>query len=100
MDHQELTNKFEHLFSQEAFIEKLSSTRTAAEVASLFNAEGIELTERDAQQLMDYVCQEGELSEDMLDSVTGGSIYVTLFIIGVGAGLAHGAYQRLKKSWG
>ena len=100
MEHEKLASKFAQLLSDDIFVEKLSSVRTAAEIASIFNEEGLQLTEKDAQQLMDYVCQDGELSEDALDSVSGGSVYVTLFIIGVGAGLAHGAYKRLKKAWG
>ena len=104
MERNELTNKFEYLLSDEAFVEKLSSAKTAAAVAAVFSAEGVQLTEEDAKQLMDYVVQDGELSEETLDSVAGGivweSVYVACFAIGLGAGLAHGAYKRLKKAWG
>ena len=104
MEHQEISNKFVQLLSDEGFVEKLASVTTAAEVAAVFRAEGLDMTEDDARQVMEYVTHEGELSEDALDTVAGGivwtAVYVSCFVIGVGVGLLHGAVKRLKAAWG
>lgn len=103
MNKEMLQEKFNNLLADEGFVNALSQTKTASEVAAIFNASGVEMSAVEAQQIMDYVTQKEELDENALDNVSGGivwsSVYLACFAIGVGAGLAHGAYNNLKKAW-
>ena len=103
MDKEMVQKKINELLADESFISALCQTKTAEEVAAVFNANSVQMTVAEAQQIMDYVTQKDELDENALDNVSGGivwsAVYVSCFAIGVGAGLAHGAYKELKKMW-
>ena len=103
MNKEMVQEKINELFRDENFVSALCQAKTPEEVAAIFNANSVQMTAADAQQIMDYVTQKEELDENALDNVSGGivwtSVYVACFAIGVGAGLAHGAYNNLKKAW-
>ena len=59
----------------EEMAEKLSQATTVAEVQAVANSYGYELTVEQAQEVFDKIqsfSADGELSDDMLEAVTGG----------------------------
>ena len=65
----------------EEMAEKLSQATTVAEVQAVANSYGYELTVEQAQEIFDKVqsfSADGELSDDMLEAVTGGGIIATV----------------------
>ena len=92
--------KMKEVFSDEAFVKSLFELETVAEVQAALQEKGIELTEEEilgvrdllikveeggisAEQLEKWAAQieSGELSEEMLEQVSGG-ILVSSFIAG------------------
>lgn len=78
--------KVNELLAQESFLEKLETAETDEAVQKLFADNGVELTLDE----IDQMCKEsvaahesGELSEESLDSVSGGVI--GCFIVGSAA---------------
>ena len=65
----------------EEMAEKLSQATTVAEVQAVANSYGYELTVEQAQEVFDKIqsfSADGELSDDMLEAVTGGGIIATV----------------------
>ena len=101
--------KIKEVFSDEAFVKGLFELETAAEVQTALKEKGIELTEEEifairemflkvadgkisAEQLEQWAVQaeRGELSEELLEQVSGGVITL-LGAIGIGIACIAGA---------
>ena len=101
------TEKIKEVFADEAFVKGLFELESVAEVQTALKEKGVELTEEEIlgiRQLLDKVesgeisaeqveqwakqAESGELSDDMLELVSGGSV---LIAIGVGAAIVAGA---------
>lgn len=120
--------RLKEVFLDEAFVKSLFELETVAEVQAALQEKGIELTEeailgiRDllikveeggisAEQLEKWAAQieSGELSEELLEQVSGGSISlvgaaVVTFLIKAGiaaavSGLIYGAAHAIKNRW-
>ena len=120
--------RLKEVFLDEAFVKSLFELETVAEVQAALQEKGIELTEEEilgirdllikveeggisAEQLEKWAAQieSGELSEEMLEQVSGGSITlvgaaVVSLLIRVGtaaavAGLIYGAAHAIKNRW-
>lgn len=126
-------DKLNKVFSDQAFTGTLFAMETAGEVKEALLEKGIELTEEEIlaihdilgkvergeitqEQLEELVAcsEEGELSEDALKLVSGGSVTLTVTItvaslikvlVGTGigtatvAGAAVGIYDAIKRRW-
>ena len=96
--------KIKEIFADEAFIKGLFELETAAEVQAALQAKGLELTEEDilgiremllkvadgeisVKQLEQWATQaeRGELSEELLEQVSGGSVLGTIGLALIGA---------------
>ena len=120
--------RLKKVFLDEAFVKSLFELETVAEVQAALREKGIELTEEEilgvrdlmikveeggisAEQLEKWAAQieSGELSEELLEQVSGGSISiaaaaVVTFLIKAGtaaavAGLIYGAAHAIKNRW-
>ena len=120
--------RLKEVFLDEAFVKSLFELETVAEVQAALREKGIELTEEEilgvrdlmikveeggisAEQLEKWAAQieSGELSEELLEQVSGGSITlvgaaVVTFLIKAGtaaavAGLIYGAAHAIKNRW-
>lgn len=93
MTEQELRAKLEELKGNGEFTEKVNKAESYEELADLFSEEGLEVT---AEEISDFANEiktfEGELKEDDLESVAGGSLSV---IVGIGATLISGVWATL-----
>lgn len=77
---------FESLMNDEQFLERLYEAKDIAEVKVLFLSEGVEVTE---EELMSKLLPGGEdLTEDDLESVSGGGAIINWFrnLLGGGKG--------------
>ena len=96
--------KIKEIFADEAFVKGLFELETAAEVQAALQAKGLELTEEDilgiremllkvadgeisVKQLEQWATQaeRGELSEELLEQVSGGSVLGTIGLALIGA---------------
>lgn len=71
--------KLEELMKDEAFVNAMFSKENSEEVQKLFAEKGVALTMEEVESLASAILQaapveNGELSEDALDSVAGGRI--------------------------
>ncbi len=57
--------------------EKAKKCQSSEELLELAKANGVDLTEEQAAQYYDQMHQEGELSDDELDSAAGGGCYTS-----------------------
>ena len=66
------------MYSEEV-VSKLKDASCAEEVLAIAKAEGIQLTQEESEQVLAEVKKnaEGEISDDDLDAVSGGSSYVS-----------------------
>ena len=65
----------------EEMAKKLANATSVAEVQTIANSYGYELTTDQAQEVFDKIqsfSTDGELSDDMLEAVTGGNIWRTM----------------------
>ena len=120
--------KMKAVFADEAFIKQLFELETAAQVQAALKERGVELTEEEILGIRDLIlkvesgeisaeqlekwgeqAESGELSEELLEQVSGGSISiaaaaVVTFLIKAGtaaavAGLIYGAAHAIKNRW-
>ena len=96
--------KIKEIFADEAFVKGLFELETAAEVQTALKEKGIELTEEEifairemllkvadgeisVKQLEQWATQaeRGELSEELLEQVSGGSVLGTIGLALIGA---------------
>ncbi len=58
---------------KEELIRKLQAAKSVDEIIAIAKENGIEITSEKAQELLDKLTvKDGELSDDMLDAVSGG----------------------------
>ena len=96
--------KIKEIFADEAFIKGLFELETAAEVQAALQAKGLELTEEDILGIREMLlkvadgdisvmqfdqwatqAERGELSEELLEQVSGGSVLGTIGLALIGA---------------
>lgn len=82
------TENIKAVFADETFVKKLFELETAAEVQAALKEKGVELTEEEALSIREFFAkvksgeisaeqlESGELSEEMLGQVAGGSSLV------------------------
>ena len=83
--------KMEELLQDETFKAELETKETVEQVVALYNAYGVEVTEEEFEQLGDkgmelmkekgLMDEEGELSPEMLEMVSGGGKIGKLFVL-------------------
>lgn len=99
MNKQELMEKVKALMENEAFKAKLEAANDLDEMATVFQAEGINVTGADMETIAANIQGADELTEENLDAVAGGiSAIVALGIIAfVGGSLLLGYIDGVKK---
>jgi predicted ribosomally synthesized peptide with nif11-like leader len=75
----EMMKKVEELSQNEEFKARITQLGSAEEIAAAFQAEGVEVTAKDLQIAL-ATQQSGELSEDSLESVSGGGSAMNLIL--------------------
>jgi predicted ribosomally synthesized peptide with nif11-like leader len=76
MSQDEMQKKIEALVNNAEFAEKLSRCETCDEIAALFGTEGIAVSGEELETAMERISaqnENGEISEDDLEQVSGGS---------------------------
>ena len=93
--------KLKEVFADEAFVKGLFELESAAEVQAALKEKGVELSEEEILGIRDLLCkvesgeisaeqlEDGELPEELLEQVAGGSVLLTIGIVaGVVANVA------------
>ena len=72
--------KMKAVFADEVFVKNLFELETAAEVQAALKEKGVELTEEEILGIRDLLgkVENGELSEELLEQVSGGSILAAI----------------------
>lgn len=99
MTKKEIMTKFEEATKDEAYMDSLAEAASAEEVRELLAEKDITVTEAEAVECFKAIKiaeTDGELSEDELDSVNGGSFIVGATIIGGGVAFAIGVYRSMR----
>lgn len=64
---------------KEELIQKLQAAKSVDEIIAIAKENGVEVTKEKAQELLDKLtAKDGELTDDMLDAVSGGGIVDTV----------------------
>ena len=64
---------------KEELIQKLQAAKSVDEIIAIAKENGVEVTKEKAQELLDKLTvNDGELTDDMLDAVSGGGIVDTV----------------------
>ena len=85
MDEKNLLDELKVLAKDEGFMEELFTTENHTEFAEKLKTKNIELSDEDAKAIYEGMkAENGELSEENLDDVAGGSILAGIV---VGAGI-------------
>ncbi len=64
---------------KEELIQKLQAAKSVDEIIAIAKENGVEVTKEKAQELLDKLtAKDGELTDDMLDAVSGGGIIDTV----------------------
>lgn len=95
MTQMDIAKKIDALSNDPAFAERFAECASADEMAALLLSEGIEISSSELSELLASVAamNSDELSEDSLDTVSGGAL--------IGAGVvAYAVYKLLKKKGG
>ena len=92
------TEKMKAVFADEAFVKSLFELDTVAEVQAALQEKGVELTEEEILGIRDLLgkVENGELSEELLEQVSGGSV---LLAIGGVAAAAFGIADMVIMRW-
>jgi hypothetical protein len=76
------------IFSDEAYVSSLLALETPEEVQASLAEKGLDLSETEITTILDsiqtYAQSDGELSEDALETVTGGIIGLIVFAVVMG----------------
>lgn len=96
--------KLKSLMADEAFVNKLLEMETPEEVCAAFEKEGITVTADEVSKLkekLESAGTEGELSEDTLEEVAGGSVLlITAIHYGIGALIGIGIGEKItRRRW-
>jgi lactobin A/cerein 7B family class IIb bacteriocin len=103
MNEAEVKVKAKELFSDEAFTSSLLALETAQEVQSALSDKGLDLSLEEIASIRDSILtattQGGELSEEQLESVSGGIGPITLFIVALIVGAVAGGLNGSGTRW-
>ena len=106
--------KMKEIFADEAFVKSLFELESAGEVQAALKEKGVELTEEQILGIRDLLgkvesgeisveqLENGELPEELLEQVSGGSIIAVAAVIGGFAaltGLLYGVADALTRRW-
>ncbi len=96
--------RIKELFSDEAFVNSILEMETPEEVQKALAEKGIDLTIDEICTIQKSLSQsDGELSEDDLENVAGGSIIATLIIVAAGiagaASLGKAVHGWTRRRW-
>ena len=106
--------KMKEIFADEAFVKSLFELESAGEVQAALKEKGVELTEEQILGIRDLLgkvesgeisveqMENGELPEELLEQVSGGSIIAAAAVIGCFAaltGLLYGVADALTRRW-
>lgn len=106
--------KMKEIFADEAFVKSLFELESAGEVQAALKEKGVELTEEQILGIRDLLgkvesgeisveqLENGELPEELLEQVSGGSIIAVATVIGSFAaltGLLYGVADALTRRW-
>ncbi len=98
MNRNEMAEKLSALMQDESFQGKLENAEDLDEVAACFRAEGIQITAEELATAMNRAgC--GELNEDELENVSGGSYMSFLLWIQTKRGQFRGNLKRQYEEW-
>ena len=80
-------DKMKEIFADEAFVKSLFELESAGEVQAALKEKGVELTEEQILGIRDLLgkVESGELSEELLEQVSGGSVLGTIGLALIGA---------------
>ena len=93
------TEKMKAVFADEAFVKSLFELDSAAEVQAALQEKGVELTEEEILGIRDLLVkladgeisaeqmENGELPEELLEQVSGGSLLGAAIIVGIVANI-------------
>jgi hypothetical protein len=97
------------IFSDEAYVSSLLALETPEEVKASVAEKGIDLSETEIATLLDTLQKaqsDGELSEEALETVTGGlvplavaAIFLAVFHLVVGIGTTAGMLSMDRRRW-
>lgn len=82
MRNDELLDRLNHLSQDPSFAEKLAACENTDALVAILEAEGIRTSAGELEATLSVLIANGcnvELSEDVLDNVTGGSIFNSLY---------------------
>ena len=90
MSREELKEKLNELLEDPQFVDALSTTKSAEDMARLLGEYGVNVTAEELEGLVASVPAGGELSEEDLEAVAGGGLCVRhwMFILGYILGFA------------
>jgi prefoldin subunit 5 len=94
------------IFSDEAYVSSLLALDTPEEVQASLAEKGIDLSETEITTLLDTIQNtqsDGELSEEALETVTGGLVNLILFgimsLVFLGTGLGAAISSTARRRW-
>ena len=83
------TTKIEQIFSDEAFTNSILEMESPEEVQKALDEKGLSLSLEEIHAIKSSLsAADGELDEEDLESVSGGSVLAVISVIGAVAGLA------------
>lgn len=107
MTNLEIQNKFEELFKNEAFCEHFfDNIDNVPVVKQLLSENGVAFSDEEVTQFVDFTKknvekqENGELAEDELDDVSGGSVIAAWVVAGVVSGVVSGFLAYKARKWG
>ena len=92
------TNKIKEIFSDKSFVEELAGLQDNAAANTALKAKGLDLTEKEITAIRNLLsninsgkltaeeAESGELSDDMLDNVSGGFMFILGIITSIFGG--------------
>jgi lactobin A/cerein 7B family class IIb bacteriocin len=91
------------IFSDEAFTSSLLALETAEEVQSALSDKGLDLSLDEIATIRNSILtattQGGELSEEQLESVSGGVVPIILFVVALVVGATAGGINGSGTRW-
>ena len=81
MNREELKEKLNELLEDPQFVDALSTTKSAEDMARLLGEYGVNVTAEELESLVASVPATGELSEEDLEAVAGGNAATGLVLL-------------------
>ena len=96
----ELISKLEAIGKNEEIISKFQMAETEEEAKEIMKEIDLNFTDDEKEQIFNLIGEDGELSVDALDMISGGivwsSVYLACFGIGMGFGMLRGMMKKAK----